>query len=162
MNIKTNKFKFPLMISKITMMIDAFLRRVDLSLSNRTVRAALLGVLVIFLFVGIKNVVRLNYLNTQYAVVERDFDIKKTSLMVQVLSNCQGDLSDPAITQNCIDIEKSAALRLVWKGLIQTKIKLFIWVVSGFLFCIGYLFLIKRQKNILAQENFNKDIATYE
>lgn len=121
---------------------------VDLSLRNKSIRLVLLIFTILSGIFGLKNFSRDNYLNAQYAFVQKQFAEKKPSLMLDILSTCQGDLTNPKITQECVDLKQKSMLNPIKKRIFETRIYIIIWGLLNLIFFGTYYVLSSKQNKI--------------
>lgn len=128
---------------------DAFeyvLKNVNLGFGSKGMRIILTICVVIALVSGMRLITEKNYLSAQVVDIQKQFIQKNKPLMLEVLSNCQGDLSNRDVVQACLYEKQNQMLSDINRKLIVTKLTLLAWMVWWALVIGAYVLLVHKQK----------------
>lgn len=128
------------------------MKNIDLGLNSKPMRIAATILLVFALISGLRLYSEKNYLNAQIVDVQRQFEQKNRPLMLDVMSKCQGDLSNSNVIQGCLDDTRIQMVNSLKGKLIKTKLSLLLWFIIWGVVLGGYIFLFNKQRQFRAKE----------
>ncbi len=128
--------------------IDHILKNVNLSLSSKPMRVAIVILTVLSLISGLRLVVEKNYLQAQIIDIHKQIAQKNKPLMLEILSECKGNLADQEVVLNCIEDKRIELIKPLKAQIFSKKISIALWFLFWVLLASVYIYLVNRQKSL--------------